>query len=217
MHKKMEDLTDIKNKLIQWTKSEIDKDGAPSSLEEIKVMGEVVDMVKDIAEAEEKCWKACYYKEIVCAMDDERGDMGGERMGYNPRRYASGRYAPSGRGHMGYVPGIPSDHMSGPYMRMMDDRYDGYTPSGEGNRSQSGSRMGYTDDHTAYSPYERYKDARRHYTETRTPEDKRRMEQHADEHIHKATESIKDIWRDADPEMKARLKSQMTKLVNEMN
>lgn len=180
MHKKMEDLTDIKNKLIQWMKSEIDKDGAPSSLEEIKVMGEVVDMVKDIAEAEEKCWKACYYKEIVCAMDDERGDMGGERMGYNPRRYASGRYAPSGRGHMGYVPGMPSDH-------------------------------------TAYSPYERYKDARRHYTETHTPEDKRRMEQHADEHIHKATESIKDIWRDADPEMKTRLKSQMTKLVNEMN
>ena len=43
------------------------------------------------------------------------------------------------------------------------------------------------------------------------------MEQHADEHIHKATESIKDIWRDADPEMKTRLKSQMTKLVNEMN
>lgn len=211
MHKKMEDLTEIKNKLVHWMKGEVDKDGIPSSLEEIKVMGEVVDMVKDISEAEEKCWKACYYKEIVCAMDDERGDMGGERMGYNPRRYASGRYAPAGRGHMGYTP------MTGPFM-MDEPRIDhpGYTPSGQGNRSQSGSRMGYTEDRTVYSPYERYKDARRHYTETKDMTSKKEMEHHADAHMRESMESIKDIWREADPEMKTRLKSQMTKLVEEM-
>lgn len=71
MHKKMEDLTEIKNKLIHWTKGELDKEGMCSSPQEVEVMGEVVDMIKDLAEAEEKCWKACYYKEIVCAMDDE--------------------------------------------------------------------------------------------------------------------------------------------------
>lgn len=189
MHKKMEDLTEIKNKLIHWTKGELDKEGMCSSPQEIEIMGEVVDMIKDLAEAEEKCWKACYYKEIVYAMDEAEEY---DRDGYNPRRYASGRYAPSGRGHMGYTPGMPSDHMSGPYMRMMDD-------------------------HTAYSPYERYKDARRHYTETRKAEDKTAMDHHADEHIHKTVESVKDIWANADPDMRTRLKSQMTKLVNEMN
>lgn len=219
MHKKMEDLTEIKNKLIHWTKGQADNEGLFHNMQELQVLGEVADIIKDIAEAEEKCWKACYYKEIVCAMDDERSDMGGERMGYNPRRYASGRYAPSGRGHMGYSPYMPAGHMDGPYMHMMDDPYmhDGYTPSSAGNRSQSGSRMGYTDDRTVYSPYERYKDARRHYTETKDMGSKKEMDRHADEHVREATESIKEIWRDADPEMKTRLKSQMTKLVNEMS
>lgn len=208
MHKKMESITELKNEMIEDLKSKKDKYSMAEA-------GEIVDMIKDLAEAEEKCWKACYYKEIVCAMDDERGDMGGERMGYNARRYASGRYAPAGRGHLGYTPMY--NPMTGPYMMDEPRMHDGYTPSGAGNRSQSGSRMGYTDGHTAYSPYERYKDARRHYTESKDMTSKKEMEHHADEHVREATESIKDIWRDADPEMKARLKSQMTKLVNEMN
>lgn len=212
MHKKIDCITELKNEMIDELKAKKDTYG-------ITEAGEIVDMIKDLAEAEEKCWKGLYYKEIVCAMDDVRADEGGERMGYNPRRYASGRYAPSGRGHMGYTPYMPTEHMTGPYMRMMDDRYNdyGYTPSGAGNRSQSGSRMGYTDDRTVYSPYERYKDARRHYTETKDMGAKKEMEHHADEHIRSTTESIKEIWREADPEMKTRLKTEMTKLVNEMN
>lgn len=40
-------------------------------------MGQVVDMIKDLAEAEHHCWEACYYKAITEAMHT------GSRMGYN--------------------------------------------------------------------------------------------------------------------------------------
>lgn len=207
MHKKMECLAELKNEMIDDLKAKKDHYS-------VEKAGEIVDMIKDITEAEEKCMKACYYKELICAMDDERADAGGERMGYSNRRYSSGRFAPKGRGHIGYTP----THMDGPYMRMMEDPYDwgqGYTPSGAGNRSQSGSRMGYTDDRRGRT-WNDYQDSLRHYTETRDPQAKKGMEQRADEHVREATESIKDIWRDADPEMKTRLKSQMTKLIEEM-
>lgn len=67
----------------------------------IEQMGEVVDMIKDLAEAEEKCVKACYYHTIINAMHDESDD----RYGYDHWRYSSGRFAPKGKGKYGYRPG----------------------------------------------------------------------------------------------------------------
>ncbi len=75
-------------------------------------MGAVIDMVKDLAEAEKSVWEKCYYKSIVEAMEDEEkyeqsvlkdmiekyGEADG-RLGYDRWRRSSGRFAPKGEGH----------------------------------------------------------------------------------------------------------------------
>lgn len=130
-------------------------------LEEVETIGKVVDMLKDLSEAE-------YYSRISKAMEEsekedeqeakamlkrmkeEYGDEEGERMyrmGYNSRRYANGRYAPKGRGRrMGYVP----PEMRIPYFEdedyMMDDvgmmRMGYGTGNRGGNMNMGGNRGG---------------------------------------------------------------------------
>ena len=210
MHKKMEELTKLKNDMIDKL-----KEGCCNDTMDVQTAGEFTDMIKDIAEAEEKCWKACYYKEIVCAMDDARQDEGGQRMGYDHYRYASGRFAPSGHGHYsaGYSP------MTGPYMSEVHDLAGrmGYpTP----HMSQTGSTMRYGATDTERSDYGRsydgYRRARRGYSETHSAEDKHKMHEHAKSHLSEAEMSIREIWKDADPELKRKMKEDMQKLVNDM-
>lgn len=228
MDKKIEEIKDLECKLVNKANMYLDM---PVEKIDTHELGEIIDMVKDLAEAKEKCYKACYYKDIHEAMKEEKEEM--KRYGYNPNRSSvTGRYI------SGYT---PNPHMDGPFM--MDNSYDmwGYTPSGAGNRSQSGSRMGYPDGgqggssgnsdgsrsqggRSGYTPtsrygrsYDDYKESRRYYTETKDPEKKREMERHADEHIHESLASIKEIFREADPEMKTRFKNEMTKAINEMN
>lgn len=129
---KLKDLNEIKHRLIDWTKTETVK--GFETPEEVEVLGEVVDMIKDLAEAEEACMEACYYETVTEAMTED------ERMGYDRWRYASGRFAPKGRGTYGYTP-----------ERMMPA--DGYVTGGAEmpyNGTYSGgrynSRMGYDAD-----------------------------------------------------------------------
>lgn len=204
-----------------------------------KEAGEVIDMIKDLAEAEEKLYKACYYKKIVEAMDEAKedeemylkmmafDDLEDEgRMGYNPNRGVSGRYTRSGGdrsgGRMGY-PGRTSK----------TDGNQTTTYSGSGNYAM-GSRPGYPMDHTMPhdpdmmpmymdgdmhygKPYHDYKVYRRNYTSSKSMEDKAEMDKHAMTHVHDSIDTIKDIWKDADPDLKRKMKSDFTKLVNDMN
>lgn len=206
MHKHLEKICDMKHKLIEAAECEIAKGLDCVSTHEL---GEVVDMIKDLCEAEEKCVKAAYYD----AMIGEDGEPEESKMGYNPRRYASGRYAPKGAGHMGYIP------MQG---RMMDEPEHmsrmGYYPSGAGNRSQSGSRMGYIEGpYDRYGrPYNEYRNAKRHYTETHSESDKQRMHEHANEHVSDTIASMRAIWQDLDHDQKVRVKQDFTNLLSEM-
>lgn len=103
---KLKDVNEIKHRLIDWLKTESAK--GFNSAEEVQIMGEVVDMVKDLAVAEEKCIKGAYYEGM---MEPES-----ERMGYDRWRYASGRFAPKGRGTRGYTPErmMPTDRAGMP-------------------------------------------------------------------------------------------------------
>ena len=134
--KKLEDLNAIKHKLIDWVKKETDE--GFKSPEEFAILGEAVDMIKDLAAAEESCMEASYYEVVMEAMGGED-----ERAGYDRWRYSSGRFAPKGRGSYGYVP---------PYMTNGDTMgypREGRTMTGDG-RSNDGrsmaARMGYTPD-----------------------------------------------------------------------
>ena len=77
-------ICDIKNKFVEH----IDKVIGERGIDRINVseMGDLVDIVKDLAEAEKECWEAQYYRNIVTeAMEAKYGyqpHMMDERMGY---------------------------------------------------------------------------------------------------------------------------------------
>lgn len=208
-----------------------------------KDCGEVADMIKDLAEAEKSCMEACYYKKIIHAMEEAEEDD--DRMGYNSRRYSNGRYAPKGRGsRMGYIPPfMMKPYYMEEYGRWNDDEWDpsemmGYSngrsnnsqsenssrSSNNENRSQSGTRMGYERDNdwdpdrdpTHSMTYNEYRKAKRHYMESRNPSDKQSMDDYGQRHVHEALDTLKDIWKDADPTMRKKMKTEMQTVLNEM-
>lgn len=76
-------ICDLKNKLVQELERMVDEKGAA------RMDSQIVDMVKDLADAERSCWEAEYYHSVVDAMDGSQG-------------YASMQSAPSGYRPYGY-------------------------------------------------------------------------------------------------------------------
>lgn len=143
--KKIEVLSEIKEKLAEWSKSEIEqgRDYAEQP-QVIEGLGQWIDMIKDLAEAEANCMKKKYYEMMICNLmeeDESMNEVG--RMGYDNWRYASGQYAPKGHGHRsGYSMMPPYFHMN-PEPDMMED-FDKYIPQwkmgySSGGNSSSGS------------------------------------------------------------------------------
>ena len=82
----MHRITKMKDRLIDEAQSRMENlDGGS-----IEQMGQIIDMIKDLAETEKACMEADYYDSVVEAMD------GDDRYGYDPQggRYEVGR--PSG-------------------------------------------------------------------------------------------------------------------------
>lgn len=94
LEQKLKPIMEMKEKLTQWCKTELDKGENQVDTAE---MGQVIDMIKDLAEAEEKSIKGAYYKCLVKEMKDEK-PMGGI-MGYDNWRTNSGRFANKGTGN----------------------------------------------------------------------------------------------------------------------
>lgn len=210
-------------KIMECVKSKVETRGIDNvSYDEVKEIGEWVDIAKDIV---------CYDKDmrLIEAMDEEEkyGDMD-YRMGYRGRD-SKGRFVHrSGRGRSaGYTPYI---HMIPPFMDGMYDEYDGMMPEdyrmgysdGRGGRSgnyggsehsenvgnHGGSRRGET--------YDRYRDNRRHYTDTKDLESKKKMDESMKEYMDDAMDSMKEMWKDADPQLKQSMKAELTKLVQQL-
>ena len=73
----------LKNEILKRTNDEIHERGIERM--DVKEVGELVDMVKDLAEAEAYCWKAEYYRTVTDAMKGEKSgytQMSGGRSGY---------------------------------------------------------------------------------------------------------------------------------------
>ena len=229
-----EEICALKKDFIKLVDNEIHSKGVNDI--NAKDCGEVVDMIKDLAEAEKNCMEACYYQSIVKAMADAEED---DKDGYNRNRYANGQYAPKGRGSrsMGFMPYLEKDPWMPDWTYNPD--YDpvvntmGYAgprrnQSGSTSTygdmepaSQSGSRRGYDDWDPDRDPqhsmsYNEYRKAKRHYTETKSPSDKQMMDEKSRRHIHEALDTFKDIWKDADPAMRKELKASMQQAINEM-
>lgn len=221
---KLRDICEMKEKLVSWTKEELEKGKECVNSYEA---GQAVDMIKDLADAEKNCWKACYYKTVIAAMEGEFDEDDGGMLGYDNWRYSSGRFAPTGRGHFAGYNGDRTDRTRNPGTVYERDDNPGYPMNPNGgiygiddlkgyptvpnmHRSQTGStissRYGY--------PYDEWNEARRSYTENHSEADKKMMDHKAMEHATCVAESVKHIWKEADPQLKEKLKKELKPVVD---
>lgn len=210
-------------KIMECVKSKVETRGIDNvSYDEVKEIGEWVDIAKDIV---------CYDKDmrIIEAMDEEEkyGDMD-YRMGYRGRD-SKGRFVHrSGRGRSaGYTPYV---HMIPPFMDGMYDEYDGVIPEdyrmgysdGRGGRSvnyggsehsenagnRGGSRYG--------ESYDEYRNARRHYTETHSAEHQKEMREKISEVFDDMETITADMVKDMSVEDKQRYKVKLQQMMQKI-
>lgn len=213
MEEKVKKICDIAKQLTCCFEAQITSSGIQAI--NVDEAGKVTDMIKDLAEAEKEYWETRYYKSIVEAMDEAKESGDSEFMGYNHMHLANGKFATSGHGH--YVAGYR------PYM--MDDRNMDYPMTGAHSMN-----MGYSDDRsygtsrnqnsmmgntTHGRAYDEYQDARRHYHESKSSDDKMHMEKKAMEHVNDSVMTLRDIWKDADPSVKKEVRTAISKLADE--
>lgn len=192
MHQKMNEINMNAEKIANIKKTLTswlcnEVDKGPSGFD-VEQAGEVTDMIKDLSEAEEKCMKKMYYELICYAMLDADGEE--DRQGYDNWRYSSGKFAPTGHGHRtGYTPYIHEPMMEGKH-RM------GYPNSGMNDSSHMGMR---NDNVHAM-------DSRSGYTDGPMEED-----------VIMTLDTMREMWRAASPDLRKRMKSNVGKLMDEMN
>lgn len=187
LKRKMEKCCEMAEKLWQGLDEECCKGEG-----DCKKAGEIADMIKDISEVEKNLAEACYYKCIAKAMheeDQQRELMG--KMGYNPNRYADGRYAPSGHGNFTSMGFHPSGHEFGmdrmPLWMMEEDMGRmGYSDGGQGgNSNASGSRGSSSNGTSGGSGRSGYHESHeemidevvKKYQTSTSPEEKRRIKE----------------------------------------
>ena len=181
MHKtieKTERLCKMMNRLSELMETQLSGDLHCVDTQEA---GEVIDMIKDLTEAEKDCWKACYYRMKVEELEDGNDGLildGHVMEGHMPEWFHEWNL------RRGYMPG-KTDHT------MMDDAHYG-------------------------KAYEGYQEAKHRYAATNSQEDREMMERNADKHVYNSITTVREIYKAADPEMKKRIKADLTKLVGEM-
>lgn len=246
MHEMIEKLTDCAKEAFDGNKTHVGQIPVTDITDMIKDLNEaeyyavITKAMKEAKEEEKDDEKAELrkFREMMSAggMDD-MDHM--RRMGYDRYRYANGRFAPKGRGRrMGFVPMWDEDEYMDeyvndpafgyPHMRM------GYTDGRSGNRSgRSGdmNRMdgrsgndsyGYGDgreerNNSRYGKsYDDYKSARRHYTENPTDENKRRMNESADEAWEDVEDIMRKIYKEAETQDKSKLKQKAMQFIQQL-
>lgn len=193
-----------------------------------KEMGEVVDIIKDLCEAE-------YYAQISKAMDkaeedekeeekymlkrfkEEYGENDGERRYYDNYRYMkSGRFAPKGRGS--YMP--RRGYEEPPYYHMSPEMYHEYTPEQLRDMDRADGRMYYTETYRGIASQRDIKEgksgqSRRSYMETKemhkanTPADKQIKMSELEKYTKELAEDVTEMISDATPEEKQILKTKL--------
>lgn len=210
----IEDMKHIKKTLASWLKEEVNHG---KECFDTKSCGEVSDIIKDMAEAIKECYEACYYKTIIEAMNEGREPS----YGYNHRHMSNGEFASSGKGHYvrGYNPGPYMDQI--PYINaymhdpdfkdhMMDDNTMllGYSPNSDGRGDNSGSsgNLNRMDNSRDGEIYDNYRNARKHYQDSKSINDKVKMEEHYMTYMNNTLKNLRSMWEEADPYLKEKVK-----------
>lgn len=157
--------------------------------------GKVIDMIKDLAAAERYCAQACYYSSVVDAMEENKRYM--SRMGYDPSEY------------------MPEDDDDWRDREMADRKLDRMKRSWR-DKMRYRIRSEEDLDPRYGKSFNEYRMAKKYYTETHSADDKRRMDDEAEHHITDSIDTLKEIWNSSDPDLKQRMKAELTQLVSSM-
>lgn len=209
----LEEVCCAKDTLMGWVTSEI---GKGKECFDLEAVGETVDIIKDLAEAEEKCVKACYYKQLMEKDEFDFADLAeemSERYGYSSQ---GSRGARSGAYHGGNSHAARSARAHAE-ARNMNGRFSsmGYQPNArmmwEEDRDWDGSQ---------YQPYkhpmEEYRETKRHYHESHREEDRKMMETHEQKAMEDAFTTMKELIGDASPASKQKLEAGLQNLMVEL-
>lgn len=267
VEKFIDKICDVKEEVLGHLKTAIDCAKIDPENFDVKEAGDLSDIVKDLAETEEKCIKSCYYKELTKALKEKdwealEPDEMEEKYGYDNWRYSSGRFAPKGKGHYAgwtpnnihiprmphvYDPGVTINHGYNGDYDYMDMNY-GYSSTGS-NRSGGGNNSGRSNGSSGSSSngrggnsgssngsygfhdpmddiyfnnehgmaYNEYKNAKRHYTQTGSSEHMRDMNNKIGNNISNIIMELKEMSEDASPEMRKRLKTEITSVLEDIS
>ena len=170
-----------------------------------KEMGEVIDMIKDLSEAEKNKMEACYYKSVIEAMEESQYGEDYDYEGRIRRGYSRG-----GR-RMGYEQPMMYDDM------YMDGRM-GYSNGAYGGGSRGMSRSGYSNQggqrssRFGYS-HDEYMKEKSMYNKN-NPEDMKKRSDMIEDRVDELYEMFKDEVKDMSPEEKQLWKNKLSKIVN---
>lgn len=98
----MHRIYEMKNKLIEEARNRMENMDGGS----IEQMGQIIDMIKDLSEAEKACFEADYYESVVEAMEGDE-----DRYGYDGGSVQIGRSMRDGR--YGYDDGYQKNDRMG--------------------------------------------------------------------------------------------------------
>ena len=215
----------ILEKLVECARVELDKGINCISTEEF---GDVVDMIRDLSEAE---YKAIIVREMNEQLEEGNRDFDEERRSYDNYRYkTSGRFAPKGKGS--YAPRRGSDEA---YYHMTPEMYREWEklPSGDEwmrDMDKSRGRMYYTE-----SAYSNKNDAmardrregksalsRRNYMESKelhkgnSQQDKEAKMKELEIYLKELSEDVTEMLADMSPEERTLAKTKLSTLVTKM-
>lgn len=177
-------------------------------------------------------------KRAIEAMDEAKEEeklmdkLDGGRMGYRGRD-SMGRFVHrSGRGRSaGYTPYLhmmenmhDDDYMDEmPEMRNYRMGYSGGRNVNYGGDRESGYNDGYGHAKDGYREgsrygrsYDEYRQAKRHYTESKNPEEQKKMKQHIDEIFDDMSDMTSEIARDMTQEEKQRYKQKLQMIMQKI-
>ena len=209
---KYNDICSLKHHMLHYVMGETEKGFEPTP-EKVHVLKEYIEMIKCLAETEKECQEADYYEAVVQAME-ENGMMESERMGYNPNRNRMGQYSDGRAGNRngGRMSSDSGNSDSGSNSRR------GYSPDRMYSRMMPGDdRDEWGDDDPRHSEaFNRFRKAKRYYTKSHSEEDKQRMKDASNEHMMETMSTIREMWDDADPDLRTRMKADLTNLVTNL-
>lgn len=205
----MSGLYEMCDKLETYSMEELSKDRSKVNTKEL---GEVIDMLKDLAEVKKDKAEADYYYALIEAMENSQY---GEDYDYR------GRMGYSNNNRMGYNQGMMYEQQMQPDMMYYGGSNGNRGGNYRGGNSQ-GSRRGYSNVQGSNSgrgssrygySHDEFMEAKEMYRGN-DPESKQKRMELLDDYLEDLTDSAKELVNDMTPEEKQTWKVKLSKILN---